>query len=421
LAGIAVGDGRAARRDVRLEIGAITESVEVTASAPFLQTESSMAVGGPSALGRGRAMGGGGSVRPSPPPPPASAAPPSPSVALADLARAQVQAANAQTLGDLFEYKLQEPVTVQKNRSALVPIVQASVNVEKVSVWNDRAGLPRPRRALWLTNSTGLTLDGGSFTVLEENAFAGEGIFDAIRPDEKRLISYAVDLPLNATSRSESEPQRVMRAIVNKGVLVQRSEIREKRTYMFRNEDTTARSVIIEHPVRAGYELRSEAKPVETTADWLRFRLRVEPKQVATLVIEEARPAETTYAVSNINSDRLELYVRQKSIDKSIEDAIRKVLAQKGVVADLESRKGERENERESIYNDQQRIRENMKSLKGSSEEKALLQRYTQQLNQQETRLDALKKEMEQLDAQIEKAEAEVDRMIEALSFDVAL
>jgi chromosome segregation ATPase len=125
--------------------------------------------------------------------------------------------------------------------------------------------------------------------------------------------------------------------------------------------------------------------------------------------------------VSNINSDRLELYVRQKSIDKSIEDAIRKVLAQKGVVADLESRKGERENERESIYNDQQRIRENMKSLKGSSEEKALLQRYTQQLNQQETRLDALKKEMEQLDAQIEKAEAEVDRMIEALSFDVAL
>jgi len=71
--------------------------------------------------------------------------------------RAQAQAAaQAQALGDLFEYKLKQPVTIQKNRSALVPIVQSPIEAEKVSIWNEQAGFPRPQRALWLTNSSGL-------------------------------------------------------------------------------------------------------------------------------------------------------------------------------------------------------------------------------------------------------------------------
>ena len=45
------------------------------------------------------------------------------------------------------------------------------------------------------------------------------------------------------------------------------------------------------------------------------------------------------------------------------------------------------DSQQEKIFDDQQRIRENLKSLKGSSEERALTQRYTQQLEDQETQL----------------------------------
>ena len=41
----------------------------------------------------------------------------------------------------------------------------------------------------------------------------------------------------------------------------------------------------------------------------------------------------------------------------------------------------------ESIDKDQSRLRENIKALKGSSEEKAPLQRYTKELDDQEDRL----------------------------------
>jgi len=329
--------------------------------------------------------------------------------------------AAAQELGDLFEYKLKDPITIQKNRSALLPIVQSSITAEKVSIWNDRAGLPRPQRALWLANSTGLTLDGGSFSVMEEDTFAGEGIFEPIRPAEKRLVSYALDLAVNASSRNSAEQQGVTRVRASQGVMTQESEIREKKTYTFRNEDTSPRTVIVEHPVRTGYELRSQTKPAETTADWMRFRVPVAPKETAVLVVEEARPIKSIYTLTNVTGQQVDLFVRQRSINATVEDALRRILVQKGVASALESEKNARDEEMSKIFDDQQRLRENMKALKGSAEEKLLLQRYTQQLNEQENRLEKLRKEKEGLESQHAKARDALNKMIQDLSFDVKL
>ena len=90
-------------------------------------------------------------------------------------------------------------------------------------------------------------------------------------------------------------------------------------------------------------------------------------------------------------------------------------------VSDLDDQKTAREEEQSKIYDDQQRLRENMKALKGSPEEKALLQRYTRQLNDQEDRLEALKKEIKDLESKNEAAQSALDKMIQDLSFDVKM
>jgi hypothetical protein len=413
--GLTAEAGKLFRYDVSLNIGSASQTVEVTASAPTLNADSASigtAVNG-RFLGSGKGLGGNpGGFFKKPPVAPGQ---------LEALRNQDQSAANAQELGDLFEYKLKEPVTILKNRSALVPIIQSPIAAEKVSVWNDQAENARPQRALWLDNSSSLTLDGGSFSVLEEETFAGEGIFDPIRPGEKRLVSYATDLALNASSRNAIESGQVTRVVINRGILTHQSQVHEKKTYTFRNEDTSSRSVIVEHPVRIGYELTGEAKPVETTAGWMRFRVQVDPKQTASLVVEESRPIAVTYQLTNITNDQLGLFLRQKSIDKTVEEALRKILAQKETIADLESQVDARDTQIQEIFDDQQRLRENMKSLKGTAEEKALTQRYTQQLNDQENHLDVLRKEKAQLEARREAAQAEVDRMIQSLSMDVKL
>jgi hypothetical protein len=411
--GLSAQAGKTVRYDITIPIGAATQTVTVTASPTIVQTSASTIT--KANLGSGRALGGrgfsgGGAYKVGsgggigggmfvPPPPPV----------------------NAQELGDLFEYKLKEPVTILKNRSALVPIIQSTIAAEKVSVWNDQAGTARPQRALWLNNSSNLTLDGGSFSVLEEETFAGEGIFEPIRPGERRLVSYATDLALNASSRDSAESGRVTRVIINRGIMTHESSMREKKTYTFRNEDTSPRTVIVEHRVRTGYNLTGDAKPIESTAGWMRFRVPVDSKQTATLVVEESRPIATTYEISNLNSDQVALFVRQQSVDRTVEEALRKILAQKAAIAGLEEQSSTRDTQMEAIFDDQQRLRENMKSLKGTAEEKALTQRYTQQLNDQETRLETLRKEKEQLESKKEAAQTELNRMIQSLSLDVQL
>jgi chaperonin cofactor prefoldin len=94
---------------------------------------------------------------------------------------------------------------------------------------------------------------------------------------------------------------------------------------------------------------------------------------------------------------------------------------QKSAISELEARKEARDDETTKIFDDQQRLRENLKALKGSAEEKALLQRYTQQLNDQETRLEALRKEMAQLEQQVASAQEALDKTIAGLAFDVNL
>src|SRR5262249_52489163 len=136
-----------------------------------------------------------------------------------------------------------------------------------------------------------------------------------------------------------------------------------------------------------------------------RFRLSVPPKESAVLTVEEARPVETRYELDKISLSQVQLFVRQQSINPAIEETLRRILAQKDVIDELDRKKDARDEEMKSIYDDQQRLRENMKSLKGSAEEKALLQRYTGQLNQQETHLENLRKEIARLDQEHESAD----------------
>jgi hypothetical protein len=163
------------------------------------------------------------------PPPP----PPSP-VSLEEARARGEAAASGQELGDLFEYKLKDRVTLKKNQSALVPIAQTEIEAEKVSLWSGTTGSGRPLRGLWLKNTSPLTFDGGSFSVLENEVFAGEGLTDPIKPGERRLISYATDLGLLVEALKNSEPQHVTRVKISKGVLTQVSELHERTLYSAR-------------------------------------------------------------------------------------------------------------------------------------------------------------------------------------------
>jgi hypothetical protein len=338
----------------------------------------------------------------------------------ADHLEAATTTAQTRDLGDLFEYKPQDRVTIRKNQSALVPILQARIDAEKVSVWNPSESAVL--RALWVDNTSALTLDGGSFNVLEGDAFAGEGLMDPIKPGEKRLLSYAADLGILVDAKQKAENQHVTKVTISHGAMMQSTQEREENTYTIRNRDTSPRTVVIEHPARSGWKLTDDDdKPAESSASFHRFRLVVEPKKTETLLVKEYRPITNSYQLSNVTDDQIKYFLSQKMINPAIEQALRKVIAQKNSIAALDADVSSRKTKISGISEDQQRVRENMKALKGSAEEKTLVARYVHELNEQEDRVQSLHHEIADLQQKRDAAQKTLDEMIEGLQMETTL
>ena len=327
--------------------------------------------------------------------------------------------AQTQELGDLFEYKLKDRVTIRKNQSAMVPILQARIDAEKVSVWNPSQ--PSVLRALWINNSSDLTLDGGSFNVLETDTFAGEGLMDPIKPDEKRLLSYAADLGLLVDEKQKSEKQKITKIVIAHGAMTQITEEREEHIYTIRNRDTSARTVVIEHPARPGWQLADGTEPAESTASFHRFRLNAEPKKTTIVSVKEYRPISTRYQLTNVSDGQVDYFVSQNAVNAEVEEMLRRVVGQKNAIAALEADIAARKAQMSSIAEDQQRVRENMKALKGSSEEKALVERYARELNDQEDRVQSLQHEISDLQQRRDSAQKTLTEMIEGFELEATL
>ena len=355
-----------------------------------------------------------------------------------------VPAAEGREMGDLFSYDLKDRITIGKDQSALVPILQSRVEAEKVTLWS--ANSTQPLRAIWLKNTSGLTLDAGTFNIVEDGAFGGEGIIREIKPDERRLISYAADTAVRVKSVSGAPDsaavadtssddgsdgihtpagpatavpsEKITRVRIVRGSLLIVKEERQQTLYTVHNADKSARQVIIEHPLRSNWKLADGLKAEETSSSFYRFRLPVPPSDTQKLRVEEWRPLQYSYELNNLNTDLVDLWLNQRVIHPEQEKSFRDLVAKRMEIGDIDTQLNAQQQEVQRITADQSRLRENMKALKGTAEEKALTTRYTKELNDQEDRLADLQKQGNDLRTRRNKAEEELTAMAMAMKMD---
>ena len=395
------------RADVTMSVGAIGESVMVSRELSDMSTRTPGAARG---AGRGGVVGGVvGGLPTAPPPPPAI-----------DYLAAAAPAAQGQELGELFEYKMRQPVTIRRNQSALVPILQAEVEAERISLWTKGAGSGRPLRGVWLTNSSTLTLDGGSFTVIDANAFAGEGLMDSLKPGERRLVSYGADLAVLVKGEPGPGSGRMLKIVARDGVLVSSQEERSTWKYTARNEDASARTLIVEHPLRQGWTMAADPVPAETSANAVRYRLALPAKQEATLTLTERRAGDTSYRLTDIDDRTITVLVRAGAAEDGLRRALQPLSDKRVEIAAVEARITTINGQIAEIERDQARVRENMKALRGTAEEKALTQRYTRQLGEQEDRLTALRADLARANAERDARRRELSELAGRLQFEIA-
>ena len=98
--------------------------------------------------------------------------------------------------------------------------------------------------------------------------------------------------------------------------------------------------------------------------------------------------------------------------------SFRAVIAKRGEVAAVATEIKARSWETDQIFRDQERLRKNLKALKGSAEEKTLVARCTRQLDGQETRRETIKREVADCEARRAKLQSELDSLVQGIAVE---
>jgi hypothetical protein len=408
-----VSGQRSKSMNLILQVGSASETVEVSADAV-----SDLPMNGRS-FSRLAKISAGVAAAPAAPPPPPS---------YEDTAEASIIPSTSNSaFDDFFAYNLTEPVTIRKNESALVPILQSKITADRVTlVSSNGSSTSQPLRALWITNTSGLTLDRGSFTIVENGNFGGEGLLDPIHPDEKRLLSYAADQAVHATTEGDGTSSRVVSLSSSKGVLFIHNAETHQLTLVLHNAASTPRTIVSEVPLVNGWKLDSETnpsssdpKPVETTPTVYRYRTEVAPGGTARLHIGANRSGTTTYYLTSTNDNQLTFILNQTNHNPTLVAALQPILDARRKVADAQTAVNQTNQRINSLRSDEDRQRSNITAL--ASSEKSSKQRFVDDLNRTEDQLKAAQTELATRTSTLEAAQSDLANRIESFQINTTL
>jgi hypothetical protein len=330
----------------------------------------------------------------------------------------QSQLANTATgreAADLFEYSIPSAVTVKKNESAMLPFLQQKVGAKKLIIYSDRSS-QNPLNAAEITNSTGMTLDGGPITVYDAGVYAGEALVETLKAQDKRLISYGVDLGTRITTAFDSKSETAIEIHAAHGMLSAKMSRVETTTYNARNADAKAKTLIIEQPALSQYTV-VRPKASETTATAWRFQLDLPANSPAKLPVVLERIYDQTYGLSNLTPDTLLYWTRNKAMTDSARRQLEQLSDLKKNLASVNTEMKSNDEAIASLSRDEDRARQNITSLNTVSGQQQQVQTYARQLSDLEAKITALHDRSADLEKQKTALQSQIDAAIEKMTF----
>jgi hypothetical protein len=302
--------------------------------------------------------------------------------------------ATASKLGDFFQYSVDKPVSLPRQKSAMLPIVNKDVEGTRVSIYNEQTQAKFSLLGLKFKNTSGLHLMQGPITVFEGANYAGDARILDLQPKEERLISYAVDLGTEVNPVPSSDNGRITKVKAVKGLLHNETKIRETKTYTIVNRNEQERLVLLEHPVRNEFKLVDTDKPAETASDFYRFEIKVPAGKTETQKVTEERVVFSSVQLGNTDDNQLRFFINQTVSSQKVKDGLNQALKLKWEFEKTRRQIQEQERQLKVITDDQVRLRANLKEMPSTA---AAYKRYLDKFDQQETQIEKYQADIKKL------------------------
>jgi hypothetical protein len=317
--------------------------------------------------------------------------------------------AEAGEVGEMFKYAIATPVSLARQQSAMLPIVNAEVEAKKVDIYNQNVLAKHPLSGLRLTNSTDLNLMQGPITVFDGGAFAGDAMIENLPPKSERLVSYAIDLDVEVAPESKGKPEQLVSVRLLKGTMYVSRKYARSHVYTVKNSAEKPKTVLIEYPIETGWTLVEPKEPTEKTRDMYRFAVEAKPGEPATLTVEEEQTQTQQVALTNINDKMIEIYLSAKVVSDKVKQALQEIVRRKQEIDQLAQQRQQLEAQLKQIDSDQARIRQNMAQLDRTSD---LYKSYVKKLSDQESQVESLQNQVQQLQQKQNELQQALDQYL---------
>ncbi|QEW07196.1 hypothetical protein [Nitrincola iocasae] len=314
-----------------------------------------------------------------------------------------------QDLGSHFEYRL-ENVSLSRQQSAMLPILNASVEIAPVSIYDTSVHPRHPLRGAYLANTSDKPLPEGPMTVMMGQSYVGDARIDHIPPGAKRLISYAVDLDLQVLPQTTQQETQLTQGKIEQGVLMLQQTRQRETVYHAINESAQDRNLVIVHPRQQGWELESDAERLEQTEEHYRLAVDLLAHSEQPVLVKEVKIDWEHFQLAALSETQLFYWSSQAQLSVELKSQVERAASLRQAWSRAERSLQDRKGAIESIYQEQARIRANLEVLEPGS---ALYQRLVNQLSEQED-------ELHSLNASVKQAEAEVHLAREAFETFIA-
>jgi hypothetical protein len=327
----------------------------------------------------------------------------------------QTVSAETKDSGEFFQYNVTAPVSVKRGESALVPIIGSEIRYSRELLYN-AAKLPNhPVAALRFANTTGLTLERGPVTVVEDGDYKGEAVVPFTKNDNEVYLPYAVELGVRVVEHVANRTETAGLNIEGRYLVYEEYQVFDTR-YLIENANNRPLTITLEAPVNPNWELYNTPKPDVENATERRWRVQVAAGGKAEFTRMERRKTRRHEELRRLDYVRLQEYLKQRWLDNTTYNQLYELLDQQHQIVQAKTRQVQLNTERDSLYKKQEQLRANLTTLQPTGQEATLRGRMLSQLETTQNRLEAIDAEVETLSAQIAAAEKRIEDIIKALS-----
>jgi hypothetical protein len=278
------------------------------------------------------------------------------------------------------------------------------------------AKLPtHPVAALRFANTSGLTLERGPVTVVENGEYKGEALVPFTRADNEVYLAFAVEMGIRVTERTSQHTEMAGLSIRDDYLLINEYQVRST-AYLIENTTAKDHVVTVEAPIHTDFELVRTPEPDAQTATERRWRVSVPAHASAEFERHERRLTLRHEQVRDLDYRRLQRFFEDRWLDQEAYDRLTGLLDSLALINRAQEEQGTLRAEREEVYARQAQLRENLAALKPAGEEGVLRARVLSQLSASTDRVEAIEARIAELAEQIAEAERQIEETLATLA-----